>query len=153
MASLRSAMAISEQEHVSMRAAAAAETEREAKEAKLQAPRSQQGPEPSVGHSSQPLMGGAPGGSRHAAATGAKRPSPSGGSKAAAAPPRKRAARGGEAAAVAAPSPTGPAPRAAAGQVDLDPLVGRVVLRHWPNDGGWFRGIISDYRNATGDHW
>ncbi len=106
--------------------------------------------EPSVGHSSQP-----PESSRGAA----KRATPSSGSKAAAAAaaaaPRKRtrASEAGAGAGGAAAGPALPAPRAAAALGEVDALVGRVVLRHWPNDGGWFRGVVSDFRPSDGAHW
>ncbi|KAL4422602.1 hypothetical protein ABPG75_008799 [Micractinium tetrahymenae] len=183
LASLRSVLAISEQEHLSVRAAAMAEAQHHLQ--RHQGPGSQ---EMSVGHSSQPLgaaglpgsggttpvdaglPGAAPaGGSSGGGGGGAKRAAPSTASKAAAAAPRKRnrttagaaaaaAAPAAGAAAAAAPGgrartgPAAPAPRAAAGQSDLDPLVGRVVLRNWPRDGGWFSGIVSDYRPETGEH-
>lgn len=34
----------------------------------------------------------------------------------------------------------------------VDPLVGRKVMRHWPREGGWFQGLITDYSPATGMH-
>lgn len=163
LASLRSVLSISEQEHLSVRAAAMAEAQQ-----KLQLHAGPGSQEVSVEHSSQPLgaaglpgsggatpvdaglPGAAPaGGSSGGAGGGAKRAAPSTASKAAAAAPRKRnrTAAGGAAAApsvgAAVPGgrartgPAAPAPRAAAGQIDLDPLVGRVVLRNWPRDGGW----------------
>lgn len=161
LASLRNALAISEQEHMAVRQEAVAEVQHQLQ---LTQPASQPA-EPSVGHSSQP-----PESSRGAA----KRATPSSGSKAAGAaaaaapPPRKRtrASEGGAAAPAtaaagaggrggggAAAGPALPAPRAAAALGEIDPLVGHVVLRNWPNDGGWFKGVVSDFRPSDGAHW
>lgn len=37
--------------------------------------------------------------------------------------------------------------------LQLDPLVGYKVQRFWPQNGGWFDGIISDYNLTTNEHW
>jgi len=37
--------------------------------------------------------------------------------------------------------------------LQLDPLVGYKVQRFWPQHGGWFEGIISDFNLSTNEHW
>ncbi|PSC69990.1 EMSY-LIKE 3 [Micractinium conductrix] len=176
LASLRSVLAISEHEHLTVRAAAMADAHHHVQ---LHPAAGGAGSgEVSVGHSSQPAahqrlgVAGLPGsggntppdaplaatqpGSRNAGSSGAaaKRPAPSTASKAGAAAPRKRtrtAPQGATAGAgTARGGPAVRAPRATAANVD--PLVGRVVLRNWPHDGGFFRGVVSDYRSATQEH-
>lgn len=44
-------------------------------------------------------------------------------------------------------------PRQQHSALEVHPLVGRRVLRYWPQDGGWFEGLVSDYRPSTGEHW
>ncbi|KAK9830923.1 hypothetical protein WJX81_005699 [Elliptochloris bilobata] len=39
-----------------------------------------------------------------------------------------------------------------AAPLQLDPLVGYKVQRYWPQNGGWFEGIISDYNLITNEH-
>lgn len=159
LASLRSALAISEQEHMAVRQEAVAEVQHQLQ---LTQPASQ--PELSVGHSSQPLESSRGGtkrappssGSKAAAAAAAAAPSPrkrTRASDAGAAAPAAAAAGAGARGGGAAAGPALPAPRAAAALGEIDPLVGRVVLRHWPNDGGWFRGVVSDFRPSDGAHW
>ena len=57
-----------------------------------------------------------------------------------------------------APTPPQPAQAQAAGAPvggvgEINPLIGRKVERNWPAQGGWFEGVISDYRAETGEHW
>lgn len=152
LASLRLGLVISDREHESVKAAAMAEAQHHLQLHPLPSHAGGGGggggsQELSAAHSS----GAA--GSRGGGAAPPRRATPASGAKAAAAP-RKRArvsdggagaagggpaaARGGSRAGARAQAagPTSPAPRAAPGVV-LDPLVGHVVMRHWPNDGGW----------------
>eukprot|EP00887_Chlorella_sp_A99_P000334 scaffold13.g334.t1 len=101
---------------------------------------------------------GAGAGAGSKAAQGSKR---AGGGAAPAADPRKRVKQeGGGAPAGAAGArrpavwqraPTPPGGGAPPAQ-DINPLIGRKVERNWPAQGGWFEGVISDYRTATGEH-
>jgi hypothetical protein len=62
------------------------------------------------------------------------------------APPAAAAAAGAAAAAAGARGGPG-AP------LQLDPLVGHKVQRFWPQHGGWFEGIVSDFNLSTNEHW
>lgn len=166
LVSLRSVLHISEREHLSVRAAAVAEAQQKLQlHAGLGSQEMSVGHSSQpLGAAGLPgsggttpvdtgLPGAAPaGGSSGGGGGGAKRAAPSTASKAAAAAPRKRNRTAAGAAAAPAPAagaagaapggrartgPAVPAPRAAAGQADLDVLVGQVVLRNWPRDGGW----------------
>ncbi|CAG9464735.1 unnamed protein product [Pedinophyceae sp. YPF-701] len=53
-------------------------------------------------------------------------------------------------------NPTGPAPgaqeRPTASSINVDELIGRKVIRFWPDEGGWHEAVVTDYRKESDEH-
>ena len=81
------------------------------------------------------LTGGGGGGG------GSGPPSASGGARGGGGARARGGGSGGAAAAVADALP------------GVDALVGHRVKRYWPEHGGWFDGVLTDYNAATREHW
>lgn len=36
---------------------------------------------------------------------------------------------------------------------DLPQLIGYQVQRYWPNEGKWYLGVVTDWREKDGQYW